>query len=208
LRPKSALIKKLLSSVLLERIVWQGGLMFKMFLSASVFIFMSYAMAASEATFDVHLIPAGDFTGRTNDVSGTATMIGNKVQANNIHVSLKNIKTGVEVRDKHTQKHLETDKYPDAILVHGEGENGQGKGLLKIKDTEKEVAGTYKVIGNELAAQFKIKLSDYKITGIKYMGVGVDDDVTLNVKVPITQGASAAAAPPKAPAKAVGKIKK
>ncbi len=143
---------------------------------------------ASEATFDVHLVPAGDFTGKTSDVNGFATVVGNKVKAENIQVSLKNLKTGVELRDKHTRKHLEVDKYSDAILVKGEGENGVGFGLLKIKGIEKKVTGTYKMVGTELAAQFKIKLSDFKITGIKYMGIGVDDEVTLNVKVPTKLG--------------------
>ncbi len=149
---------------------------------------LSSGVFGAEAAFDIHLIPAGDFTGKTSDVKGFATVVGSKVKAENIQVSLKNLKTGIELRDNHTRKHLEADKFPEAILVKGEGENGTGFGILKIKGIEKKVTGTYKMIGNELAAQFKIKLSDFKITGIKYMGVGVDDDVTLNVKLPTKPG--------------------
>ena len=148
----------------------------------------TFNAGAAEATFDIHLIPAGDFTGRTSDVTGSAIVAGKKVTAENIRVSLKNIKTGVELRDSHTRKHLEADKFPEAILVKGEGENGKGSGLLKIRGIEKQVAGTYKIVGSELVAQFKIKLSDFKISGIKYMGIGVDDDVNLGVKVPFKVG--------------------
>ena len=148
-------------------------------------VFLALNSWAAEAAFDIHLIPAGDFTGKTAEVTGFATVAGQKVKAENIHVSLKNIKTGIELRDTHTRKHLDADKFPEAILVKGEGENGVGSGILKIKGIEKQVKGTYKVAGNELAAEFKIKLSDFKITGIKYMGVGVDDDVTLKVKIPV-----------------------
>ncbi len=161
--------------------------MFRYFIIISTLAF-AFNSWASEAAFDIHLIPAGDFTGKTSDVSGFAIMSGKKVSADNIRVSLKNIKTGVELRDSHTRKHLEADKFPEAILVKAEGENGIGSGLLKIKGIEKKVAGTYKVVGSELLAQFKIKLSDFKISGIKYMGIGVDDDVTLNVKVPFKAG--------------------
>lgn len=161
--------------------------MIKTFIVLSTLVF-AFNSLASEATFDIHLIPAGDFTGKTSDVSGFAVVSGKKVTAENIRVSLKSIKTGVELRDTHTRRHLDADKFPEAILVKGEGENGVGSGLLKIKGIEKKVAGTYKVVGSELSAQFKIKLSDFKISGIKYMGIGVDDDVTLNVKVPFKAG--------------------
>ena len=151
-------------------------------------LFFSSNLLAAEATFDVRLVPAGDFTGKTSDVSGFATMVGSKVKAENIKVSLKNLKTGVDLRDTHTRKHLDTAKFPDAVLVSAEGENGVGTGLLKIKGIEKKITGTYKIVAQELAAQFKINLSDFKITGIKYMGVGVDDEVVLNVKVPTRPG--------------------
>lgn len=147
-------------------------------------LFFSLNLMAAEATFDVRLVPAGDFTGKTSEVSGFATLQGSKVKADNIKVSLKNLKTGIDLRDKHTRKHLDTTKFPDAILVSAEGENGNGSGILKIRGIEKKITGTYKIIAKELAAQFKIKLSDFNITGIKYMGVGVDDEVLLNIKLP------------------------
>ena len=165
--------------------------MLKSFFARSVLVLSLMAPTAAlaaEAAFDIHLIPAGDFTGRTTEVAGFATMDGAKVKVENIKVTLKNIKTGVELRDSHTRKHLEVEKFPDAILVKGEGENGKGTGTLRIKGIDKPVAGTYKIMGSDLVAQFKIKLSDYKITGIKYMGIGVDDEVNLTVKLPIKKG--------------------
>ena len=88
------------------------------------------------------------------------------------------------LRDKHTQEHLQTDKFPEAILVKGEGENGKGTGTIRIHGIEKSVEGTYKVAGNTITATFPIKLSDFGIDKIKYMGVGVKDDAVINVTVP------------------------
>jgi polyisoprenoid-binding protein YceI len=152
-----------------------------------ILVFRIPAIAA-EATVDVDLIPGGDFKAKVTTVEGFATLDGNKIKAENIKVILKNIKTGVALRDQHTKKYLMADQY-DAILVKGEGENGKGKGKLKIKNIEKDVAGTYTVQGNEVLATFKVKLSDYDITGIKYMGVGVEDEVILNVRVPLKRAA-------------------
>ncbi|RYZ68942.1 MAG: YceI family protein, partial [Proteobacteria bacterium] len=117
-----------------------------------------------------------------------ATMKGDEVMAQNIVVNLKSLKTGVELRDKHTLKHLEVQKYPDAVLTMAKGKGGKGVGKIKIRGIEKPISGTYTVSGSELNAEFKLNLPDFKITGIKYMGVGVEDEVVLHVAVPVKKG--------------------
>jgi polyisoprenoid-binding protein YceI len=153
-----------------------------------LFVISMFAVSANAtpgALVDVDLIPGGDFTGKVSEVKGQAVIQGNKVTAQNIQIPLSKMQTGIALRDKHTtQKYLETDKFPDAVLVKGEGENGKGTGILRIKGIEKPIAGTYAVNGSEVTANFKIKLSDYNITGVKYMGVGVSDVVDLKVTVP------------------------
>ncbi|MFF6464151.1 YceI family protein, partial [Staphylococcus aureus] len=108
-----------------------------------------------------------------------------EVSAENIVVNLKSLKTGVELRDKHTQKHLETEKFPEAVLLSAKGKGGKGTGKIKIRGVEKDISGVYKVEGKTLKAKFKLKLSDFGIEDINYMGVGVEDEVTLAVTVPV-----------------------
>ena len=139
----------------------------------------------AQALVDITLKPAGSFKVKSTDIRGTATKKGDSVEAKNIIVGLKNLETGIALRNEHTKKHLETDKYPDAILVSAKGQGGKGEGVIKIKGIEQKISGTYKIDGGKLVAQFPLKLSDFKIEGIKYMGVGVADDVTLTVTVPI-----------------------
>jgi hypothetical protein len=145
----------------------------------------SLSVFAQEAIFDVSLTPAGSFKGKTSEVIGAAIRKGAMVEARNIIVHLKNIQTGIHVRDEHTQRHLETNKFPDAVLVSAQGQNGQGTGVIKIHGIQKNIAGTYKIVGNHLLAQFPLKLSDFNITGIRYMGVGVEDQIRLQVSVPL-----------------------
>jgi hypothetical protein len=49
----------------------------------------------------------------------------------------------------------------------------------------KDFAGTYDVDGSTLKAQFPVKLSELKITDVRYMGVGVKDEVVIHVELPI-----------------------
>ncbi len=149
------------------------------------FVLVAQVAMASEAVVSIVLNPMGSFKGKTSEVKGFAVKKGDEVSAENIIVNLKSLKTGVDLRDKHTQKYLQTDKFPEAILVSATGKNNVGKGKIKIKGIEKEITGTYKIIGNSLQAEFPLKLEDFQIKDINYMGVGVEDDVALTVTIPI-----------------------
>ncbi len=156
----------------------------KMILIGSMVLFTSNVFA-SEVTIDVTLNPMGDFKAKTSDVKGNAILNGDEVTAQNIVVSLKGLKTGVKLRDEHTQKYLETSKFPDAVLISAKGKGGKGTGKIKIRGIEKDISGTYKVDGNMLNAKFILNIADFKIEDVNYMGVGVEDNVTLVVSVPI-----------------------
>jgi len=154
----------------------------------SVFMLTVFATSfafAQEAKVSVKLSPAGSFVGKTNQVKGVVQKSGEGFSAQNIIVSLKSLKTGIELRDQHTLKHLEVDKYPDAVLVKASGSGGKGTGIIRIKGIEKNISGTYTVSGQNIKAEFPLQLSDFKITGIKYMGVGVKDQVTVEIDIPV-----------------------
>lgn len=152
-----------------------------LFVLASLISSLSFA---GSVTVDVNLNPAGSFKAKTSEIKGIAIVKGDEISASNISVPLKGLKTGVELRDKHTLKHLETTKYPEAVLISATGKGGKGTGKIKIKGIEKDIAGTYKINGDQVDAEFKLNLPDFKITGINYMGVGVEDEVTLHVSLP------------------------
>jgi hypothetical protein len=149
-----------------------------------IFLFTS-SVFASEAVVDIRLSPAGNFSAKTKAVSGFAKKVGTKVVAENITVNLKTLKTGIKLRDEHTLKHLDVENHPNAILVKAEGENGKGTGIIKIRNIEKSIKGTFKINGSNLLAEFPILLSDFKIEGIRYMGVGVKDQAMIKVNVPV-----------------------
>lgn len=146
---------------------------------------MASSAFAQQVTVDITLNPMGDFKAKTSDVKGEAIVKGDEVSAQNIVVNMKSLKTGVELRDKHTQKHLETTKYPEAVLISATGKGGKGKGKIKIRGIEKEIEGTYKIEGKLLKADFKLNIADFDMKDINYMGVGVEDEVVLHVSIPV-----------------------
>lgn len=155
------------------------------FLTVFFVLSVSTSALAQEVVVGVALSPMGDFKAKTTAIKGEAIKKGDEFTASNVIVNLKGLKTGVELRDKHTQKYLSTDKFPDAILVSASGKGGKGQGKIKIRGIEKEVTGTYKIEGKLLKANFNLNIGDFGIKDINYMGVGVEDTVTLNVSLPI-----------------------
>ena len=150
-----------------------------------VSVLFSSLAGAQQAVVDVSLHPAGSFKIKTSDIKGAVTQKGNSFEAQNITVGLKSLQTGIELRDTHTKKHLDVEKFPEVFLISAKGEGGKGTGVIKIKGIEQKISGSYKIEGNELVAEFPLKLSEFQITGIKYMGVGVDDDIKVTVTIPV-----------------------
>jgi len=160
-------------------------------LSSAAIVLTGVLTSAQEAVVNVVLHPGGSFKAKTTDVKGSAVQKGTEFTASQIVVKLENLQTGVSLRDTHTKKHLDVEHFPEAILTEGKGKDGTGEGTIKIKGIEQKIKGTYEISGEKLIAHFPLKLSEFKIDGIKYMGIGVDDQVTLDVTLPITKDAPA-----------------
>ena len=130
--------------------------------------------------------PAGmSIDGNTSDVA-----VADDGTTVTITVTLTSIKTGLELRDKHTKEHLETDKFPTAELkvpraslkLPGGGE-GDAKGTMKIHGQTKDV--TFHYVANKSGDTYDVKgntrvnINDYGIKTPTYMGVGVKPDVQV-----------------------------
>lgn len=171
-----------------------------------IFVFSILGLAnfafAQENSVKAYFVlnPMGDFVGTMKVISGNVTLQDGKFKGKNIVVDLNSLSTGMDLRDDHAKnKYLEVKKYPTAVLMEAIGANGVGKARIKIKDKETVVNGTYKVSssGKNLKAEFKIKMSSFGITDINFKGVGVEDEVKVEIVVPVVQGTDAAAPKPK-----------
>lgn len=156
------------------------------FIFLSLFFISTPSLAQSVAV-DVTLVPAGSFKAETKKITGKAFKSPQGVMAENITVDLKSLTTGVSLRDKHLKDHLMVSKYPQAKLIKAIGRSGKGKATIEVKGKKQTVNGTYKINGSMLDAEFKMILSELDIKDIKYMGVGVSDEVVLHISIPISE---------------------
>ena len=123
--------------------------------------------------------PAGlSIDGSTNevDVADDGTTI-------TITVKLGNIKTGTDLRDKHTKEDLEADKYPTASLKVARsaltiGGTGDTKGSLTIHGTTKDVTFHYTPDGGST----KINVKDFGVKPRSYLGISIKDEVEVFAK--------------------------
>ncbi|MBL7671370.1 MAG: YceI family protein [Bdellovibrionaceae bacterium] len=160
-------------------------------LSLSLFILLLFVAPVSwakpEVVLSFKMTPsAGNFNATSTEVKGFAKMNGTKVIAEGISVPIKSLDAEREGRTKHmNEKYLEMAKYPEAKLIKAEGENGKGTGIIEIRGIQKPIQGTFKIEKDELVANFTVKISDFDIAKVNYLGLGVKDDVAIMVRVPV-----------------------
>jgi polyisoprenoid-binding protein YceI len=142
----------------------------------------------------VGLFPAGSFVAKSSKVKGHAEQNGNEVSAKNITVPTGSFDSGIGLRNTHMKKRFNTDQHPEAVLLEASGKDGKGKGKLQVNGITKEVNGTYKIIDDkELEATFRTKASEFDIKDVAYMGVGMEDELEVFVRVPVKKAGAASA---------------
>tara|TARA_B110001454_G_C12723308_1_gene436467 strand:+ start:11261 stop:11782 length:522 start_codon:yes stop_codon:yes gene_type:complete len=168
----------------------------------SIVLLLLSSLSFAEPIAEVEFKAMGQkVTATSKIVKGKVVVQNGEYIPQNVSVDLKTLTTNMAPRDDHMRnKYLEVGKYPEAILTSGKGKDGNGIGKIKIKGIEKDIKGTYKALNDkEVEAKFDLNLPDFGITGIRYAGVGVKDNVSVRVVLPLEKGAATAAAP--APAK-------
>lgn len=167
--------------------------MFKFILGATL-LFSLHSQAQLIKAY-VTLNPAGDFVAETSKISGQAVeKADGSIMANNIKVDVKSLKSGISLRDEHmNNKYLDAAKHPEIILKMAKGSSGKGQAILEIKGKQGKVSGTYMKGKDKIKASFNLKLSEFGIGDISYKGIGVEDEVKIEVTVPLVKETAASA---------------
>lgn len=133
--------------------------------------------------------------GKGKPASGRVTMESGKLNGQ-FSFELGSIDTGITLRNEHMRdKYLEVQKYPMATLELREVQLPETwspeksktderpfKGALNLHGVTQETTGKFHIIETgAVVAEFKIKLSDFKIEIPEYMGIKVADEVAVTV---------------------------
>ncbi len=156
----------------------------KTIVTLALLLFSFLALAESKVTLYITLSPAGSFQATSSKPKGNIIKQGNVFTADKISVSIESFKTGIDLRDEHTWKHLNSNKHPKAILTNVKGQNGKATGTLEVNGVKKPIHIAYKVAGQEVVAKFQVKASDFKLSKAEYLGVGVNDSISVEATLP------------------------
>ena len=150
--------------------------------------FCSNALALrSSIKVDIELSPAGSFSIESNRIRGQVSLIKGELTAKDITIPVNSLKTGIELRDEHMKKKLGIEKDPNAKLklVEAKGSNGKGTAVFEVLGKKQTSTFTYKLVdSNKLSTTFSLSLEKFGITGVSYMGVGVQDKADVEVILP------------------------
>lgn len=157
----------------------------KKILALGLLLLSIAADAENKITLFVPLTPAGSFNAVSNKAKGNVIKTGETFTADKISVNIESFKTGIDLRDEHTWKHMTSGgKHPKAILTEIRGEGGKATGNLELNGVKKPVSISYKVSGTEVAAKFSVKASDFGYPSKEYLGVGVGDVINVEALLP------------------------
>lgn len=132
--------------------------------------------------------PGGPFEVTSSDVKGSAKVTKAGVSADSITLDANTLDAGMGLRTRHMKEnYLEVSKFKTIEVKGVKGKDGKFEGTLKIRDKEVPIQGTYEVSGKTLTAKFPTTFKDCGIKSAKYKSVGVDDEVEVEVRVPVAQ---------------------
>ena len=92
--------------------------------------------------------------------------------ADKLSVNIESFKTGIDLRDEHTWRHLNSTKHPRAVLSDVKGQGGKATGTLDVNGVKKPVSITYSASASDINAKFSVKASDFGLPKKEYLGVG------------------------------------
>ena len=142
------------------------------------------SFAEEKITLFVGLTPAGSFQAVSKKPKGNLIKEKGAFTADKITVTIESFKTGIDLRDEHFWKHLQATKHPKATLYDLKAQGGKGTANLEVNGVKKQITISYVEKGTEVMAKFKVKASDYALPKAEYLGVGVDNDVPIEITLP------------------------
>jgi len=136
-------------------------------------------LASTNAGFDVK--------GEGATVEGTEIVKKDGKVSGNFTVVLKDLKTGMDLRDSHMRDTLETEKFPKAVFkltpTPWQGKQAIG-GILELHGEQKPFYGSASFSSpTNVVVKGKVKLEDFGIKAPNYKLVRLEDIVEVTIEI-------------------------
>jgi polyisoprenoid-binding protein YceI len=156
----------------------------KSVLALLLLVVSTLCFAEAKVTLFIGLTPAGSFQAVSKKPKGNLFKTGSTFTADKISVSIESFKTGIDLRDEHTWKHMNAAKNPKAIISNLKAAGGKATANLEVNGVTKPITISYVEKGSEIEAKFTVKASSFNMPPAKYLGVGVNDDIPVEAVIP------------------------
>lgn len=157
----------------------------------------TYKVAGGAVAVVCPLTVGGSFEAKTKNLSGDLAPASGQPGAvgGTLRVDLQTLETGIRMRDHHLKTtYLEVEKGPDFSVASIDDirvEKLDGKsvfsGTLTLHGQRKPITGTADVQQKDgrirVQARFSLKVSDFAIAAPMYLGVGVRDEIQIDVNL-------------------------
>lgn len=151
----------------------------KLIMSMIVLMSSFSVFAEDKVSLFVSLTPAGSFTAVSKKPKGNLIKENGAFTSDKISVTIESFKTGIELRDEHLWKHMQSAKNPKAMISDLKASGGKGTATLEVNGIKKPVTFSYAEKGTDMEAKFELKASDFAMPKAEYLGVGVEDKVKI-----------------------------
>ncbi|WP_125773706.1 YceI family protein [Antribacter gilvus] len=159
----------------------------------------------SEAGYRVDEVLAGEdvtVVGRTDQVTGSATIAGGELADATVEVDMASIETDETARDGQFRSILDAATHPTATfelaspvdvsaVADGETVTVEAPGTMTIKGTSQDVTATLQVrlteAGAEVSAQIPVVFTDYGVNAPKLGFVTVEDEGFVEAQLQLTR---------------------
>lgn len=149
-------------------------------------MFSSSAFANNVKIF-VSLTPAGSFEAISKKLKGNLIRKDGGFSADKLWVSIESFKTGIDLRDEHFWKHLNSTISPKIVMTNVVGHGGKATGTLEVNGVKRPVNMTYIEKSTDLTTTFNVKASEFGLKKVSYLGVGVEDSIKIEATYPLSR---------------------
>jgi polyisoprenoid-binding protein YceI len=150
-----------------------------------------FAIGSGRVVVSCVLTVGGGFDARTENIDGALMLAESGQGAGRIAVDLATLRTGIALRDRHLRhNYLEIGRGPafrHAVIedIRLDRSANAFSGLLSLHGRQRLVTGqvTLRETGQAIRVEavFTLKLPEFEIAPPRYLGVGIDDEVTVHV---------------------------
>lgn len=152
-----------------------------------VLILSTSVFAESKIKLFVALTPAGSFEAVSDKLEGKLIQKNGEITADKLWVSIESFKTGIDLRDDHFWKHLNSATHTNAVLTDVKGKGGKAISTLEVNGVKKLISMNYKEKNGKIFTAFNVKASDFNLAKAVYLGVGVSDEIKIEANYPFVK---------------------